>query len=299
VQDFYKPLAERTPDTQYIDSLKFILKNGRMIRETPQGVGALTCFGTLPKMIFDLSNGIPVITDRKMGFWRKPIAEITAFINGARTIDEIESFGCNFWEEYRGKGTLIGLDPDDMGPGSYGPVFHDFELFNGETLNQYAEQLEQIRLYSFSRTLRITNWHPKHTLRGPNRKVIVAPCHGDQHFRVIDDELHLHMVQRSGDMPVGIPSNMIQYAAVLLMMCQVTGYKPGTFVHTVSDAHIYENQIEKVQKLIERSEKSELKYAFPILRVDPSITNLFDFRVEHFELEEYSSYPHMNIPYSP
>ena len=295
MDDFYKPLAERTPDTQYKKRIISTLQHGELVRNTPQGVGALTCFATLAPMVFDLRNGIPFITERSMaGFWKKPIAEIIAMINGARTIDEYEAFGCDYWKDYRGKGVQLGLDPDDLGPGSYGPAFHDFEVPSGGTLNQFAQLIEQIQNYPDLRTHLITPWKPYYTARGPNRKVQVAPCHGWLHFRVINGRLHMEMHQRSADMPTGVPSNMAEYAALLLMVCQVTGYSPGNYVHSFSDAHIYENQVKKMRELIRRESR-----LFPILRLDSSVRNLFDFRVEHFSLEEYDPQPAMKIPYSP
>ncbi len=296
MENIYKPLAERTPDHQYVDRLKFILENGVMVRDTPQGVGALTCFGTLAPMVFDLANGVPLITERKLGSWRFAIGEKIAFINGARTVDEIESYGCGprFWGQYRGGGTALGLTPDDMGPGSYGAAFHDFEVPGGGTLNQYEQVVEQIRLYPMMRTHLVTPWKPYYTARGPNRKVIVAPCHGWVHFRVVDGKLHMRMDQRSADMPIGEPHNMIQYAALLLMVCQVTGYQPGNYIHSFADAHIYENQIKDVHELVKRPPRPS-----PVLRLDPSVKNLFDFRVEHFTLEEYDPHPAMNISFSP
>ena len=122
----------------------------------------------------------------------------------------------------------------------------------------------------------------------------MAPCHGWLHFRVINGKLHMRMDQRSADMPVGVPSNMIQYAALLLIICQVTGYQPGNYVHSFADAHIYENQLRNVRTIITRR-----PLPFPILRLDPTVKNLFDFRVEHFTIEEYQSHPAMAIPYSP
>ena len=295
MDDFYKPLAERTPDTQYKKRIISTLQHGELVRNTPQGVGALTCFATLAPMVFDLRNGIPFITERSMaGFWKKPIAEIIAMINGARTIDEYEAFGCDYWKDYRGKGVQLRLDPDDLGPGSYGPAFHDFEVPSGGTLNQFAQLIEQIQNYPDLRTHLITPWKPYYTARGPNRKVQVAPCHGWLHFRVINGRLHMEMHQRSADMPTGVPSNMAEYAALLLMVCQVTGYSPGNYVHSFSDAHIYENQVKKMRELIRRESR-----LFPILRLDSSVRNLFDFRVEHFSLEEYDPQPAMKIPYSP
>ena len=291
---FYKPFDERIPDEQYRDRLVYILRYGEMVKETAQGVGALTCFGTLAPMVFDLSNGVPLITERNIGFWRKAVAEIIAFINGARTLSQIQSFGCNFWEDYRNKNPWLGLEPGDLGPGSYGAAFHDFEKPDGGTLNQFEQLLEQIKKYPSARTHLVTPWKPYYTALGSNRKVHVAPCHGFLHFRVINGRLHMRMDQRSADMPVGVPSNMIQYAALLLMVCQVTGYQPGNYVHSFADAHIYENQIESACELLGRETRP-----FPILWLDPKVKNLFDFRIEHFTLEEYYPEPAMKIPYSP
>ncbi len=294
MKDFYRPLAERYPDRQYRNRLREILIHGALIKDTPQGAGARTCFGTLSPMIFNLANGVPLITERKISFWRKPIAEIIAFINGARTIDELEAYGCDLWGDYRDKGADIGLPSGDLGPGSYGAAFHDFETPYGLPLNQIQQVIDQIRNYPSVRTHLVTPWKPYYTARGENRKVIVAPCHGWLHFRVINGHLHMRMDQRSADMPIGVPSNMIEYAALHLMVCQVTGYPPGNYVHSFGDAHIYEDQIPKVETLIGRT---SLK--FPLLRLDPDITNIFDFRVEHFALEEYEAQPAMKIPYRP
>ncbi len=291
MQDFYKPLEKRLPDFQYTERLQDILRRGVLVKDTPQGVGAFTCFGTLDHMVFDLSNGVPILTERKLP-WTKAVAEIIAFINGARTIEDIESYGCDFWKDYRGKGAKLGLEPNDMGPASYGAAFHDFEIPGGGTLNQFEQLIEQIKKYPHVRTHYITPWKPYGTARGPNRKVIVAPCHGWLHFRVIGDTLNLQMNQRSADFPIGVPFNMLQYAALLLMVCQVTGYRPGTYTQTFSDAHIYENQVEKVEELLKRKPRP-----FPLLKLDPSVTNLFNFRVEHFTLEEYDPHPGIKIPF--
>lgn len=294
MRGLYKPLNERSPDSQYQERLRFVLEHGELAKTTPQGIGAITCFGTLPQMVFDLSNGVPLITDRKIGFWKKAVAEILAFINGARTVDEIESYGCDFWKDYRHKDAKIGLPPGDLGPGSYGPAFHDFPMPDGQSLNQFEQALDQIRSYPHMRTHRITPWIPFYTARGPRRAVDVAPCHGELHFRVLNGRLHMRMEQRSADMPIGVPSNMIQYAALLLMVSQVTGYPPRNYIHSFSDAHIYENQVEKVRELVTRPPRP-----FPIMWLDPTITDLFDFRVEHFSIEEYDPHPAMHIPYSP
>lgn len=294
MKDIYMPRERRIPDVQYQECMVVILEHGELVRETAQGIGALTCFGTLPPMVFDLSNGVPLITERKLISWRQAVAEIIAFVNGARTCDQILSYGCKLWESYREKDVGLPFPPDDMGPASYGPAFHDFPMPCGGSLNQFAQVLQQIRDFPHMRTHRITPWIPFWTARGPNRMVNVAPCHGELHFRVMNGRLHMRMDQRSADMPIGVPHNMIQYAALLLMMCQVTGYKPGYYIHSLSDAHIYENQIEAVKTLMGRT-----VYPFPTLHLDPSITDLFSFRAEHFALEEYEANPPMKIPYSP
>lgn len=297
MQNFYKPIAERKPDKQYADRMRYILNRGIFAKDMPQGVGALTVFGELTPLCFDLANGVPLITERNLPSWKSAIAEIIAFINGARTIDKIESFGVNpaFWSPYRGKGTELGLEPDDMGPGSYGAAFHNFPMpgFNSG-LNQFNQLLVQLRDYPHVRTHLVTPWIPYYTARGPSRKVIVAPCHGWTHFCKLAGKLHMRMDQRSADMPIGVPHNMIQYAALLLMVCQVTGNTPGNYIHSFADAHIYENQVEKVKELTKREPRP-----FPTLHLDPGVKNLFDFRIEHFELREYDPHPGMKIPYAP
>lgn len=290
----YLPLHERKPDTQYQERLRHVLTHGELVRETPQGIGAYTCFGTLAPMVFDLANGVPLITERKMGFWRVPIAEITAFMNGARTLDALEEFGCKFWEDYRSKGPKYGFAEGDLGPGSYGAAFHDFPKPDGSTLNQFAQLIEQIKNYPTMRTHLISPWIPFYTARGKNRKVVVAPCHGWLHFRVINGRLDMQMHQRSADLPIGVPSNMMQYAALLLMVSHVTGLRPGKYLHSFADAHIYEDQVENVREIISRTPRP-----FPILRLNQEITDLFAFRAGDFELLEYDPHPGMKIPYRP
>jgi thymidylate synthase len=296
VQDIiFKPLNERKPDTQYQDNLKQILNTGILIKDTPQGVGAYTCFGTTKKMVFDLSNGFPLITGRKLGP-RMSIREITAFINGVRDIDTLSrDWGCKFWDDYRGQGARMGLEPNDLGPGSYGAAFAAYPMPDGGTWNQFEHVVRQIRDYPTLRTIRVTPWMPFYTARGAGRKVIVAPCHGDLFFRVIDGSLHMEMDQRAADMALGVPNNMVQYAALLMMICQVTNLQPGNYIHNLIDAHIYENQVPFMEELADRE-----PLPFPSMEIDRSITDLFSFRADHFTVREYAPHPAMpDIPYTP
>ena len=293
----YKPYSRRTPDAQYHDILQSILDDGEW-SDTRQGPRAKTLIGV--QMHFDLNNGFPVITDRSLGsFWQKPIGELCAFINGARTRDQLAVFGCTWWDEWttEEKTKKRGLEPGDIGPGSYGAAFHDFPTADGGSFDQYKHLVEQIKELPELRTHFVTPWIPQYIVRGEGKqqKVTIAPCHGWVHVRILEDGLHLHMYQRSGDVPIGVPSNMIQYAALTLMLEHLTGHKAVEYVHTISDAHIYEDQIEKILPMLEREAKR-----LPTVKLTAEgkkVTDIHNFRGEHFELSDYD--PHPSIPKIP
>lgn len=291
-----KPYSERTLDEQYKNLLKDILERGSRSRsqagtskENPNGTDCITLLGANP-MRFDLSNGFPMITERSVkGFWKVPIGEILGFINGARTTTELESYGCKFWDSWatEEKCKKRGLETGDLGPGSYGAAFHDFPTSEGEPFNQFKNIVEQIAYKPHLKTHFISPWIPQYTIRGEGKqqKVVVCPCHGWLHIRILDNKLHLHMFQRSGDVPIGVPSNMIQYAALTMMLAQVTGYEPGEYIHTISDAHIYVDQIPKVEEVIARE-----SHPFPTVNLTNSTKDLFSFTKDDFELgDDYTA----------
>ena len=287
------PLEDRTPDTQYRDALRFILQNGELVKDTPQGVGALTTIDT-PKLVFNLENGVPIITERSMDrFWRKAIDELFAFIRGARTSEELRAAGCNYWDEWltKEKCSTVGLPEGDMGPAAYGSAFHNFPMPDGGSFNQFAHLIEQLRTYPMIRTHFITPWIPFWNGRGGNQKAVVSPCHGWIHCRVINGKLVLHMFQRSADMPIGVPSNMAQYAALTLVIADILGLTAWKYVHSFSDSHIYENQIPNVRELIEREPRP-----FPTLRLIRPVTDIFSVTSADFELTDYTPHPGMKIP---
>lgn len=287
-----KPFDQRTPDSQYQDTLKLILQKGVRQSTTTQNKGC-TKMLCPPHMEFDLRNGVPLITDRKIGFWRKALAEIFAMINGARTIEDFKRFGCDWWSQWGTKEACdtVGLTEGDLGPGTYGVGFHNFPTPGlTEGFNQFEALVRGLREKPFLRTHEVTPWVPYYASEYGNRKVFVAPCHGWIHCDVTAGTLNLVMRQRSADFPVGVPANMVQYSALLLALAQVTGLEPGRFFHTFVDAHIYEEQLPYVEMLLEREPRR-----FPTMRiVDTSITDLFTFRPEHFELTDYD--PHPAIP---
>jgi thymidylate synthase len=289
----YQPYHKRTPDSQYRDILRFILNEGELVKETPQGVGAITYIAP-PSMHFYLKNGVPLITERDIPFWRKPIAEILGFVKGMRTLDELAAEGCDWWGAWatRKKCESMGLEAGDLGPGSYGPAFHNFPMPDGKTFNQFAHMIEQLKSYPAIRTHIITPWIPFYIGRGEGKqKAVVSPCHGWIHCRVLNGKLILHMMQRSADMPIGVPANMIQYAALTLMIAQVTGLDAYKYIHSFSDAHIYENQVKEVRTMLARKPRR-----LPSLSIDPNVTDLFSFTAKHCVLEDYDPHPWISIP---
>lgn len=289
--------ADRAPDSQYRDLLKRVLDQGE-VSETRQGPPARTLLQQA--MRFDLANGFPLITDRSLGsFWRKPIGELCAFINGATTLRELADFGCDWWGPWGTpeKSAKIGMMPGNLGPGSYGGAFHHFPMPSGnpdgswDHFDQFAHLVEQIRELPSLRTHVVTPWIPAWNARGAGKqpRTTISPCHGLVFVRVLGGRLHLHMVQRSGDVPVGVPSNMVQYAALLLMLEQLTGYPAGVYYHTINDAHVYEDQVAKILPILEREPRR-----LPTVQLTPAgrkVTDIHDFRAEHFELADYEPHP--------
>lgn len=285
----YKPYEMRTPDTQYRDRLRLILEEGEEV-ESQQGVPALTYMAP-PPMRFKLENGFPLITERRISFWRAAIGELLGFINGARTQEELEKFGCQWWSSWvtPEKCTKRGLATGDLGPGSYGAAFHDFPTVEGVPFNQIQHLIEQIREEPQLRTHFISPWIPQYIGRGVGKqqKVVVAPCHGWMHIRILPGKrLILHMFQRSADFPVGIPANMAQYPAFMMILAAVTGTVPYMFIHSFSDAHIYVDQIPFVEEMLKREPRP-----FPTVEFGAMVENAFDYRATDFDLRDYNPHP--------
>lgn len=293
-----KPIAERTPDAQYQNLLRNILQHGERT-STQQGTDAITLMAP-GSMRFKAENGFPIINERNMApkesenlpvtIWRQAIGEICAFANGVRTQEGLEKFGCTWWKSWvtPEKCAKRGFEPGDLGSGSYGAAFHDFPTAEGPAYNQFQNIIEQIREFPHLRTHFISPWIPQYIIRGTGKqqKVVVAPCHGWIHLRVLDNKLTLHMFQRSGDVPVGVPSNMVQYGALLMMLAHATGTIPHEYIHTISDAHIFVDQIPAVETMLSREPKP-----LATMKMDTSVNNFFDFRNEHFTLEDYTPHP--------
>ena len=296
----YRPPQDRKPDSQYRDMLDRILASGVRV-PTRQGPAALTLMQQT--MRFELANGFPVITERSIrSFWRKPIGELCAFINGATTLEELAGFGCDWWDAWAtpAKTSSRGLPPGSLGPGSYGGAFRYFPTADGGSFDQFAHLVEQITELPGDRTHFVSPWIPQYQVRGHGKTpgTTIAPCHGWVHVRVLGGELHLHMFQRSGDVPVGVPANMVQYAALLLMLEHLTGIPAAVYYHTISDAHVYENQVSAVTAMLDRPARP-----LPTVKLTEAgqqVSDIHDFRADHFELSDYQPHPAISsIPVSP
>ncbi|HXE45146.1 MAG TPA: thymidylate synthase [Conexibacter sp.] len=265
---------------------------------TKQGVDALVL--TACQMRFRMERGAAVVTERSIGgFAGKAIGELCAFINGARTLDELAAFGCDWWGPWatEAKTASRGLAPGDLGPGSYGHAFRHFTTdFEGdpEGFDQLEHVVRKLRDLPLDRTAVVDPWIPQanHRERGVKSRNTIAPCHGWVHALVLTDGLHLLHDQRSGDTPIGVPSNMVQYTALGLMLEQLTGHEFVEYVHSIRYAHIYVNQLDAVDEMLAREPRP-----LPTLQLTEAgrrIADIHDFRADHFELLDYE--PHPAIP---
>lgn len=296
----YKPASERTPDSQYQDLLRKILETGTDVNPI-QGEGARMIMGA--QLRYDMGNGFPVITERDFSerFMRIALAEHLAFLNGAHTLKELNERGYPWWDRWvtEEKAKIFNLPIGDLGPGSYGAAWTSFPTAEGTPFDQIEHVIQQIKERPHLRTHIITPWIPQYTIQheGLVRKVVVAPCHGWIHVLAFPEtkELRIHHFQRSSDLPVGVPFNMIQYPAFGLMLAHLIGYTFTEYVHTFSDVHIYASQTEHVKELISREARP-----LPTVTLDAEavkgITNIKDFKPEHFVLTDYNPHPAMKIP---
>jgi thymidylate synthase len=251
-------------------------------------------------MHFDMQNGFPVLPIRDLTkSFPGAIGELVGFLHGARTLETLKEYGCPniFWDRWvtKEKCEVFGLPEHDLGDGSYGAAWANFPKPDGTSFNQIENVLKQIKERPYLRTHIITPWIPFFTLQHKElqRKVVVAPCHGWVHILAFPEtkELVLHHFQRSGDVPVGVVLNIIEYATLGMLIAREVGYTFVEYVHTISDAHIYESQIPFVEELLSRESRP-----FPTVTLDANITSVLDARREHFTLTDYDPHPHMIIP---
>lgn len=292
----YLPYEERTPDTQYRDLLRKIMEEGVEVKPI-QGEKARMLVGA--QLHYNMKNGFPAITERDLSgpLLTGALAEHIAFLNGARTKEELEEWGCKWWDRWLTpeQCAIFGLEPGDMGDGSYGAAWTQFPTSEGESFNQIDHVMQQLKERPYLRTHIISPWIPQYTIQheGLTRKVVVAPCHGYIHILTFPEtkELSIHHFQRSGDLPVGVPFNMVQYAAFGLMAAKMLDYTLKEVVYTFSDVHIYESQYEHVKELIGREPRR-----LGTVVLAKTCEKIQDYRPGDFELTDYDPHPKMRVP---
>lgn len=288
----YLPYEERTVDTQFKNLLRNVMEKGEdveTIQGKTQGDG---CKRLLNQSLrWKMENGFPLVTERDIAVVLPgAMAEIIAFIHGARTLAELDAFGVPrvYWERWvtEEKCADFGLEPGDLGDGSYGVQFGKPKCEGGE-FSQIEMAVELARKKPFMRTIRVSNWRTPELLLDPDplkRRTVVAPCHGEHQLfpNEVKRELIFAYKQRAGDLGSGVSGNLVHAAGLGLMYAKVLGYRLTEVIHVIDDAHIYSRQYEKVEKLIDSPDGK-----LPTVTLEAAIDNMFAFRKEHFHLSDY------------
>ncbi len=259
---------------QYLDLLDHVMKTGTD-RGDRTGTGTRGVFGY--QMRFDLEDGFPVTTTKKLHL-KSIIHELLWFLKGESNIGYLKEHGVSIWDEWADEN-------GDLGP-VYGVQWRSWPDGKGGTIDQIANVVEQIRKNPNSRRLIVSAWNPAEV-----DQMALPPCHTMFQFYVSDRKLSCQLYQRSADIFLGVPFNIASYALLTMMVAQVTGLKPGVFVHTLGDAHIYSNHFMQAQLQLTRSPKP-----LPKMWINPDVTDIFGFSFDDFRLEGYEAEPSIKAP---
>lgn len=256
---------------QYLDLLQRILDEG-VLKSDRTGVGTLSVFGH--QMRFDLQEGFPLVTTKKLHV-KSIIYELLWFLRGDTNVRYLQQHGVRIWNEWADEN-------GDLGP-IYGKQWVAWEDGRGQTINQIAQAVEQLRTNPDSRRILVSAWNVADLPR-----MALAPCHVLFQFYVANGRLSCQLYQRSADCFLGVPFNIASYALLIMMMAQVTGYEPGEFIHTLGDAHLYNNHLEQARLQLSRAPRP-----LPQMKLNPEVKDIFSFRFEDFELIGYDPHPHI------
>jgi len=256
---------------QYLDLMDRVLKTGVEKRDRT-GTGTRSVFGH--QMRFDLSAGFPLLTTKKL-FTKAIIYELLWFLRGDTNVKWLQQHSVSIWNEWAD-------ESGELGP-VYGHQWRSWPNGHGGTIDQIANLIADIRRNPDSRRLIVTAWNPADV-----PKMALPPCHCLFQFYVADGKLSCQLYQRSADIFLGVPFNIASYALLTMMVAQVTGLKPGDFVHTFGDAHLYLNHLDQAKEQLARA-----PFALPAMRINPEVTDIFAFAYEDFKLENYHAHPHI------
>jgi len=259
---------------QYLDLMQHVLDNG-IAKEDRTGTGTLSVFGY--QMRFDLGAGFPALTTKKVHL-RSIIHELLWFLKGDTNISYLRENGVSIWDEWADENGDLGH--------VYGYQWRSWPAANGKHIDQISQVVDQIRKTPDSRRIIVSAWNV-----GEIENMALPPCHAFFQFYVADGRLSCQLYQRSADIFLGIPFNIASYALLTMMMAQATGLKPGEFVHTLGDAHLYSNHLEQARTQLQR----ELR-ALPVMKINPDVHDVFAFRFEDFELVDYHPHAHIKAP---
>lgn len=272
---------------QYLDLMRHVRDHG-VRKDDRTGTGTLSVFGY--QMRFNLSEGFPLVTTKKCHV-RSIIHELLWFLRGETNIGYLQENGVRIWNDWA-------TEAGELGP-VYGAQWRAWPMHDGRALDQISEVIEQIKRKPHSRRLLVSAWNPEYLPdesvppheNAAQGKMALPPCHTLFQFYVLEGKLSCQLYQRSADIFLGVPFNIASYALLTLMVAQVTGLEPGDFVHTFGDAHLYLNHLEQVETQLARE-----PLPLPQMRLNPEVTDIFDFKFEDFELVNYRSHAHISAP---
>ena len=256
---------------QYHDLLERILADGAE-KHDRTGTGTLSVFGH--QMRFDLADGFPLVTTKKLHL-KSIIIELLWFLRGDTNVKWLQQRGVTIWDEWAD-------ERGDLGP-VYGRQWRSWPTPDGRAIDQIANVVDMIRRNPDSRRLIVTAWNPADV-----DKMALPPCHCLFQFYVAEGRLSCQLYQRSADVFLGVPFNIASYALLTMMVAQATGYRPGDFIHTLGDAHLYLTHLEQARLQLERAPRP-----LPRMLLNPAVTDLFAFRYEDFTLEGYDAHAHI------
>ena len=256
---------------QYLDLMQHILDNGTN-KGDRTGTGTLSCFGY--QMRFDLSEGFPMVTTKKLHL-KSIIYELLWFLKGDTNVKYLQENKVRIWNEWADEN-------GDLGP-VYGKQWVSWEGANGQTINQIERVVEQIKNNPNSRRHIVNAWNVAEL-----DDMALCPCHAMFQFYVVNGKLSCQLYQRSADVFLGVSFNIASYALLTLMIAQVCGLEPGEFIHTFGDVHLYNNHLEQAKLQLSRD-----PHPLPTMHINPNVKDIFNFEFEDFELKNYEAHPHI------
>lgn len=260
----------------YLDLMQHVLAHGND-KSDRTGTGTRSVFGY--QMRFNLADGFPVLTTKKLHL-KSIIHELLWFLQGDTNIRYLQENGVKIWDEWADENGNLGR--------VYGAQWRSWHGANGETIDQIANLVEQIKRNPDSRRLIVSAWNPAEV-----DDMALPPCHALFQFYVADGKLSCQLYQRSADIFLGVPFNIASYALLTMMLAQVCGLQAGEFVHTLGDAHLYRNHLEQAQLQLSREPRS-----LPKMRINPNVQDIFAFTFDDFELVDYDPHPHIKADVS-